>query len=250
MKSPPSVLVVLVILGSAAVLLASAAPAGDLGLVQQALEATDGSSIQGWAYTETIVGNDRETVRRFDPRRPEGERWSLVSVDGRPPIESERREEAERRSSDRGLSNAVELLQALVTGSTGDAEGGEISAMIKPGSLSLIEETTTYALYRFEPASDDDDDAKFQRNFDRTLKIVKDGPYVAFVEMRSRGPFKPVFWMKIKEYVTTSTFEPVAAGGPVLPRTVTLRIVMRALLVKEIRATVEVSYGDYEYVGE
>ena len=99
MKSPPSVLVVLVILGSAAVLLASAAPADDLGLVQQALEATDGSSIQGWAYTETIVGNGRETVRRFDPRRPEGERWNLVSVDGRSPTEREHREEAERRSS-------------------------------------------------------------------------------------------------------------------------------------------------------
>lgn len=241
MKSPPSVLVVLVILGSAAVLLASAAPAGDLGLVQQALEATDGSSIQGWAYTETIVENGRETVRRFDPRRPEDERWSLVSVDARPPTERERREEAERRSSDRGSSN---------TGSTGDAEEGEISAMIKPGSLSLMEETPTYALYRFEPVSDDDDDAKFQRNLDFTLKIVKDVPYVASIDMRSRGPFKPVFWMKVKEFVTTSTFEPVAAGGPVLPRTVTFRIVGRALLVKKIRATVEVSYGDYEYVGE
>ncbi len=41
--------------------------------------------------------------------------------------------------------------------------------MIKPGSLSLIEETTTYALYRFEPVSDDDDDAKFQRNLDRLV---------------------------------------------------------------------------------
>ncbi len=244
MKSPPIVLVALVILGSAAVLLASAAQAGDSELVLQALEATYDSSIQGWAYTQTTVENGRETVRRFDPRRLEGERWSLVSVDGRPPTESERREDTERRTSPQEFSGFF---------SNGDAEpepeseGGELSVRIKSDSLSLIEETTTYALYRFEPSSDD---AKFQSNLDLTLKIVKDGPYVASVELRSRGPFKPVFWMGIKEMVMTSTFESVADGGPVLPRLVTMNMVGRVLFVKEIRMTTKTSYSDYEYVGE
>ena len=228
-----------IMIGTAAALLAGAGPPADADLVQRALEATDGGSVRGWAYTETAVENGRETVTTFDPRRPDAERWHLVSVDGRPPTDAEREKEAQRRSADEDPDTG-----------TGSEDDDEIGGMIKPGSLSLVEDTGTHAVYRFEPVSDDEDDAKIYENLEANLKIVKDGPYVESVDMRSRGPFKPGFGVKISEFVMAMTFEPAAAGGPLLPRTVTVRLNGRALLFKKIKEKVKVTYSGYEYVGE
>ena len=229
-----------VLAASAAIQLAAAAPDDALELAREALQATEAGSIEGWAFTETSVENGRKTVSRFDPRRPEGGQWSLVSVNDRPPTDEERQASAERRATER---------QASESGGNGDGESVEIGVMIEPDSLRLIEETEEFALYRFDPAKDDDDDSGFHQHVDATLKVVKAGPYVATIDMRSRAPFKPQFGVKIDEFATMLTFEPQDSGGPVLPRTVSVRVAGRAFLVKKIDEAVEVAYSDYELVG-
>lgn len=201
-------------------------------LVRQAIEKTSGEPPEGWGYTETAVRNGRRIVHTFDPRRPEGERWHLVSVDGRPPTEEERRDNAEERSSG---------------GDPGEDDEDPIEEMIKPGSLRLVEDSADRALYRFEPVSEDEDDAKIYENLDATLAIVKNGPYVESVDMRSRGPFKPAFAVKISEFVLTRTFEPVEPGGPAFPRSATVKLSGRALIFKKITENVEITYSDYTH---
>lgn len=77
-----------------------------------------------------------------------------------------------------------------------------------------------------------------------------DGPYVASVDMRSSKPFNPSLGVKIEEFVTTLSFGPVAANGPILRSEVRFRLPGRAFLIKKINVQVNVSYADYEFVGD
>ena len=210
--------------------------AADPALVQQALESTFGNPNGNWAFTQTVVENGSERISRFDPSLPEDERWHLVSVEGRAPTEKEREREAERREAN-GRSEDAESSEAPYDGSR---------FMAEPENLSLLEETPAYAIYRFEPGAGDE--AGFLGYIDTTMKIVKDGPYVSLVDMRSSEPFKPATGVKISEYTMEIRFEPVAEGGPYLPSSVTIRAIGRAWLVKKIDVLVAVSFTDYSLV--
>ena len=238
MRLPHIVLVASAILG-AVVLSASASQTVDVDLVEEALRATFDHRGESWAFTETVVENGQTKVSRFDPRLPEDERWHLISIDGQAPTETERKSAAQKRKAERGTPNP----NSPFPNPTGDSK-------IEPESLSLVEETPAYVIYRFIPPTNDEDDAKSSQYIDITLRIIKDGPYVASVDMRSPKPFKPGFGVKIEEFVTTLSFEPVSANGLILPSTVGFRLLGRAFLVKKINVRTEVSYGDFELVGD
>lgn len=241
MKLPHTIRIAPVIFGAAALLLANTSHAVDPDIVEKAWNATFGNpSAEDWAYTETTVANGREKIGRFDPRRPEGERWHLISIGGRPPTEKERKEDAEKRKADRERPNSGRP----------DGKSNGSDSMIQPESLSLVEETAAHIIYRFKPVANDEDGAKFFEYIDATLKIVKDGPYVASVDMRSVKPFKPGLGARIDTFVTALSFKPVAANGAILIHTAKFRMLGRVWVVKKIDEQVDVSYTDYEFVGD
>ena len=205
--------------------------ADEAELAEAAFKTMDESDLGEWAYTQTTVKNGVKRVATHDPTRPEGERWTLVSVDGRPPTEKE--QEKHRPSADGNK----------------DSEDG-FAATVEPGSLKLIKETPTHAIYSFHPASDDEHDRKFNEHMDATLRIAKaqDGPYVETLEMHSREPFSPAFSFKVNEFALVLAFAPVKGGRAVLPASVSTHIAGRAMMVKKIEETVEVTYSDFRHV--
>ena len=71
-------------------LLAGAASAeSPADIVDRAFAAISTDYQRTWAFTETETNDGATRVGRFDPRRPPGMRWSLLSVDGRAPSEQE-----------------------------------------------------------------------------------------------------------------------------------------------------------------
>ena len=54
----------------------------------------------------------------------------------------------------------------------------------------------------------------------------------------------------ITDFRTRLTFSPAAAGGPIVPVSVNVRIKARAFLVIGIDETISISFSDYEYVGD
>jgi hypothetical protein len=241
MKLPYRIRIASVILSTAALLLADTSHAVDSDIVEKAWETTFGSlSVEDWAYTQTTVTNGQEAISRFDPRLPEGEQWHLISIEGRTPTETERKDDAKRRKANNERPNSG------LPGGKGDGS----SSMIQPGSLSLVEETTAHVIYRFKPVASDEGGAKFMAHIDATLKIIKDGPYVASVDMQSVEPFKPGLGAKIDKFVTSVNFRPVASTGAILIHTATFRMLGRIWMVKRIDEQADVSYTDYEFVGE
>ena len=231
---------------------ASAETAGDgyATLFEEALKAVEWDARKHWAYTETASGSDGEFVGRYDPRLPEAERWTLVSIDGRPPDEAESREYAERKRREHDDDR------------DGDEDDDrDIDGMVDPGSLELIEETADYWLLRFVPTGDDDeegggDDAsdaamgrKVMEQMDGTVKIVKDGRYLEYLDIRNTAPIRPKVGVKMKNFLMRMTFGPAVEDGPIVMKSMDVAIKLNAFLVVRIDETESLQRSDFEFAG-
>lgn len=205
-------------------------------ILQEAAQAMDDDYMQAWAYTETSIESAEHTVGRYDPRLPVGERWQLLSLNDRQPTAQEIADYAEGKAGDNGSSSA-------------DKADHDVDDIAESDSLRLIEETDDYWLYSFTPVEDDDEE-EFMKHVDATMKIIKDGPYIEYIDMHSNKPFKPQFGVKVNEFVTRLQFGRASDDGPVVPLSVDVRIKARAFLAIGIDEMMSVSFSDYEYVGD
>jgi hypothetical protein len=189
-----------------------------------------------WAFTESAMEDGVTLVGRYDPRLREDERWTLLSVDGREPTRDEiedYRDDKEGEFRDH------------------DDDDNEID-IVDLETLSLIEETEDYFLLRFVPLPDDDEDEEareFMQHVDGTIKIVRDGLYPEYIDLRNDKPIRPAFSVKISRFLTHLTFGPAGGEGPIVPLTIEVEVNGRALLVVRIDESESVRYSDYENVG-
>jgi hypothetical protein len=217
---------------------AALAATNHAAILQEAAQSMDDDYLQEWAFTETTIDSETQTIGRYDPRQPEGKRWQLLSYNGREPTADEMAEYAEDQEHDNRSSSPDDR-----------DHDHDLDNIAEADSLELIEETDEYWLYSFTPVEDDDDE-EFMKFVDATMKIVKDGPYIEHVDMHSNKPFKPQFGVKVKEFVTRLIFGPADAGGPIVPLSVDVRIKARAFLAIGIDESMSIYFSDYEYVGD
>jgi hypothetical protein len=229
----------------AALLLVAAAPAqcepaqeSYEALFERAIESIAWDFPTDWAFTETESGSDGDFVGRYDPRNPWSERWTLVSIDGREPTPEEARRYADsKRSEDNGDEHESD---------------GEIGGMVEPGSLELVEETGDYWLFRFKPTGDDDEDemgSKMLERMDGTVKIVKDGHYLEYLDIRNTRPIRPQAGVKMKKFLTRITFGPAVDGGPIVMKSMDVVIKLSAFLLIRVDETESARFSDFEYAG-
>jgi hypothetical protein len=213
--------------------LASAEDYADI--VNRAFAAINNDFHATWAFTEAETEDGITHVGRYDPSRPAGERWSLISVDGRKPSS----EQVEDYLDDK---HEFEF-------SEDDDDDIEI---IDFDTLELIEETDDYWIFRFVPNGEDEEDEKareFMRQVNGTVKVVRDGHYLEYLDMYNEKPIKPAFSVKISRFVTRLTFGPAVDGGPIVPKTVDVQVKGRAALLIRFDESESTHYSDYEYVG-
>jgi hypothetical protein len=227
----------------AAVLLAAALAASAEGtddgyeaLFEEALQSIEWNARERWAFTETASGSDGEFVGRYDPRLPEADRWTLMSIDGRAPTEKESREYAERKRSEPRDDK--------------QDDDREIDGMVDPGSLELVEETADYWLLRFVPTDDDDEDEmgrEVMERMDGTVKIIKDGRYLEYLDIRNTEEIRPKVGIKMKKFLTRITFGPAVDGGPIVMKSMDVTIKLNAFLVVRVDESESVRFSDFEF---
>ena len=208
-------------------------------LFEEALRSIEWNARERWAFTETASGSDGEFVGRYDPRLPEADRWTLVSIDGRAPTEKESREYAERKRSEHRDDE--------------QEEDRDIDGMVDPGSLELVEETADYWLLRFVPTDDDDEDAmgrEVMERMDGTVRIIKDGRYLEYLDIRNTEPIRPKVGVKMKKFLTRITFGPAVEGGPIVMRSMDVAINLSAFLVVRVDETESVRFSDFEFAAD
>jgi len=203
-------------------------------IVERAFATMDDSYEESWSFTEVSMREEVRYEASFDPRRKEEERWILVSVDGREPTKEE---------TEDFLEEKAEILEEEAM----DERENEVD--MAPGTLTLLEETGEYWLFSFVPA-DEEEGEKFMKHVDGTMKVVKEGHYVEFIDLRSPEPFKPAMGVKIKTFLTRITFGPAVPDGPVVPMSVDVRVEGSALFAIKFDEAETIQFLDYEYVGE
>jgi len=210
-------------------------------LFESAINAIAWDIHEEWAFTETASGSDGDFVSRYDPRGPDGERWTLLSIDGREPTD----EEAATYAKDKDGEHF---------GDNDDDEDNDVDAMVEPGTLQLVEETDDYWLLSFVPTDDDEEDdevgRKVLQSMDGTVKIVKDGEYLEFIDIHNDKPFKPKFGVKMSKFLMRMTFGPAIDDGPVVMKSMDVAIKLRAFLVVRVNEAESVRFSDFEYAGD
>jgi hypothetical protein len=197
-------------------------------LFEESVEAINWDFDEDWAFTETRLVDDAPWVARFDPRKPDGERWTLVSVDGRAPNKEELREFVHDKD-EHDSSDSEQRINIVGT-----------------ETLQLVEETDDHWLFDFVPQ---EDEIEFVRNVDAVLRIVKDGHFLESIDIRNHSDLKPGFGTKITTFVVQMQFGPAVDGGPIVPHAMKVRVEGRALLFVGFDETELITYRDFEYAG-
>jgi len=210
-------------------------------LFQSAIKAITWDFHEDWAFTLTSSGTDGDRVGRFDPRQPEDERWTLLTLDGRAPTDEESAEYAE---NDHHFGD----------GDSDDDDGdGNAIDMVEPGTLRLVEETDDYWLLSFVPTDDDDEDdvgSKVLESMQGTVKIIKDGQYLAYIDIHNEKPIRPQIGVKMKKFLMHMSFGPIADDGPVVMRSMDFAIKLSAFVVVRVNEAESLAFSNFEYAGE
>lgn len=214
-----------------------------VALLKTAAKSMDNDYQETWAFTETFDDSESETVGRYDPSHAKGERWTLITIDDREPTADEIDDYLSDKTNDSESQDSEE-------DSDETSQDDDISQTVRPDSLTLLEETETYWLFSFTPAAEDDDDEGVLENLDGTLKIIKDGNYIEYLNMQATKPFKPRFGVKIKEFLTRLSFGPAADGGPIVPLSIEVNLKIRAFVLANVNESITTTYSDYHYVGD
>lgn len=197
-------------------------------LFEDAAATVDWELEKNWAFTESNLTEDRVWVGRFDPRKAEDERWTLISVDGRGPNEEELREfehgKEEHETSD--SSHRVNIVDV--------------------DTIELLEETEEYWLLNFIP---DEDEVEFIDNVDATVKISKDGRYLEAIDLRNNDDIEPGFGTKIGTFIIHYQFGPATDGGPIVPLNMAVKVKGRALLFIGFDESEIIEYSNFEFAG-
>jgi hypothetical protein len=197
-------------------------------LFEDAVATVDWELEKNWAFTESNLTDDKVWVGRFDPRKAEDERWTLISVDGRKPNEEELREFAHEKE-EHETSDSSQRVNIV------DVE-----------TIELLEETEEYWLLNFIP---DEDEVEFISNVDATVKISKDGRYLEAIDLRNNADIKPGFGTTISTFIMHFQFGPAVKGGPIVPRNMAIKAKGRALLFIGFDETEIIEYSNFEFAG-
>ncbi len=215
---------------SVCVLLASSSLAAEEdynAIFEQAMQAIDSNFDETWAYTETQANSEGTWVGRSNPSRPPGERWQLLSVDGRDPTDKELEEYLEDKYREHNK----------------DGDNG-VDAMIEPDSVHLIEDADDHWLFGFVP-----DDEEIMNSVDATIRIDKNSGHLEYIDLRNHETIRPATGVKISKLKTRLDFGPAVEGGPVVPLRAQVEIKGRAYLVVSFDEQEDLRNSDFVYVG-
>lgn len=191
----------------------------------------------GFAFTRAlrVVAKDEAVnmVQRYDPTRPEGERWRTLEEDGLPPDPNE--QFADQHEGE-PLPSYAEVIGQL---SLADAE--------------LVEETEARAIYRLKEidAALLEEEEAFAGYLVNELTVDKTGPapYASELTLYAPEPFRPMAGAEIESFKMRFAYAPDPQTGTILPRLVQVQLAGDALLFFSFEAVTEIEYSDYAFVG-
>lgn len=189
-----------------AALLLTAAPVQADPLQDQVLAGMKAAHTGDVAFTQTMrmeqTGSAaKDVVTRYDPHAAPGARWTLVSIDGRPPT-AKQLASAARRSAKRSAPPSY----------------GDLAKWFG-GAATVVARTPASVTYRFARLPKGEimmgsHDASADTVADAVVNITGKTPFVERVRLASSAPFRMMLVAKVERYVFTSSYALLADGRP------------------------------------
>lgn len=175
------------------------------------------------AYTVEIEHNGQRSSERYDPSRPAGSRWTLLSRQGRSPTEAEFTEYARQRNGP----------------STSAYRASFRRDQVDLSSARVLEESATHATVHlgFNAIAKDAD--KMLRHLELTLDIQKQPARITSYRLQLAAPYSPVIGVKMHALDAGAEFD-----GESRPQRSWSRFRGRIFL-KLVDESIEAHYADY-----
>lgn len=150
-------------------------------------------------FTNLELDRPRPYVLRFDPRLPEGARWSLLEPAEETLTKDERKNLERLRRSDSADG-------ALVYDGLAKVLGG----------ARLVSQDAARAVFAAPMPDDSEAPKKAREALEMTLTLDRAGGHIETISLRAAKPFKPAAPAVVKALRQTQTFAAPAEGGPAL----------------------------------
>ncbi|HEU5162869.1 MAG TPA: hypothetical protein VFV54_06980 [Thermoanaerobaculia bacterium] len=213
---------------------ASAARAEAPALAIRALEAVDDTREDGWSFTRTTTQKGVVRVERHDASKPEGARWTLVTLNGRTPTQREMREYAREKA---------ERLERRKKNESDDEQE------VDQSSIRLVSEDRERAVFAFRTRGEGTLGAAVTEHIGGTLVVVKDGGWPERFELSASEPIRPIPGVRVDAFRVVLTFQRDRATGDLLPLSIESRVRGRAFGLKSLDDDASVRYTDYARPG-
>jgi hypothetical protein len=197
-----------------------------------ALERFRAEGSWGWGFTQHTEAEGRSLLERYDPRRPDGERWTLLAKNGAEPTVRDLTEYREKQSRRSGGLNAPNVKDQL------DRE-----------SIEAVSDDGERAVWRFRlvPGGPDDSSA---RHMAATFTLHRPTATVERVELASFEPFSPVLGVRIQEARTIMRYSLPEGDRPTLLQEVSMRVRGRAMWLKSLDSDLTVRFTEHFFGGQ
>lgn len=202
-------------------------------IVTEALEQVEWNPGRSWAYTRTGFEDETLVVSRFDPSRIEGDRWTLISVDNRPPTLEETEAFEEEKQYEQDVPE----------------DDSDIPSMIDFDSLSLADEDAKSWTYSFQPIMDGSE-AEFADKLSGELKIGKPSGALEYLDIRNAGSIRPAFGVKIRTMHMHFDFAPATPNGPQVISEITAEVKGGAYFLVSFDEKESTRFSEFRYVGD
>ena len=200
--------------------------------LEKALAAFHAEGTKGWAFTQTTSSSTKSLVERYDPSKPEFNRWTLLKKDGHDPAPDD-----------------IKQYKDVLSRRTRGEVAPNVKDQIRRDTCEPLGVENGRALYRFQLKSGGEDDRSAE-HMNVTFSLHQESGTIERVELASIRPFSPMFAVKIDEARTVITYSLPEPGRPTLLREITVRVRGRAMLLKSLDQDMTVAYSDYASAGK
>jgi len=213
-------------------------------LVERAMDKMENTPENAFAYTITKKTKEENTIERFNPSKPEGERWTLIKKNGDPPTEKdieeyekkklEEKKAAEKREENNNNSNSQMSLRNMIDEKT----------------VTLVKTSENYRTYSFQASADNNGISEnMAKGLEGTFQVNKEKKYISSITLNNTEKLSPVFGVSIDSFFMQMEFSPLSRNGLIVLRKSIFRMQGKAFLVKNIDTDTTSTYSNYQFIG-
>ncbi len=219
---------------------ALAAPPQPVSDALAQISASGSKLASAWRYQQTITGTQESEKLAYDASRPEGRRWTVLSVNGKKP------------SPEKARELAGQAKQAHKKGQGGALDMG-VDSWLSTSRYRLVDSSGDRLVYQIEPRPGAHADAaasSMLKHLSGQFVVAKSDHRPLSLKLDNFESFSPRFGVEIKSFQLEIHFIRLAAGNrPVVAREVSTEARGKVFWIKSFEARTKVELSDFAPVG-